>query len=481
MAEATIAAEQGRRPSRGGALFVAVLGLATLAVYTLALTLPFSIVELGDKPLLSLAGLTGRTAKGIFHYLLALGLPFLFYLEGLVACLRWRVPLSLVIGFSLLFGLALMLVYPLTAVDVFVYGAQARVLTHHGANPQVVAPAAFPDDPFLGWMAFKEATPPYGPLWTYLAAIPTLIGGEEPMRVALGMKALSLASLMGSVLLVYAIAQRFRPGTGTAAAYLLGWNPLVLWSTAGDGHNDMVMAFFVLLAFFLLQREPSMALSALILAGLVKYAALLLAPLFLLFLWRRHNLAFMIASVALAVGVGAIVLAPLWEGLATFGGLLGHLGNRASMSLGSIFILAGQKLGLSGNVVALAGRDLLYGAFLGLYIFFLVSFRGTMDGLVRSAFLVTFSFLVLATFWFRFWYLLWLVPLTALLPLEEKRLRTVGLAFSGSAILLYLFTDYVWVWTGLGLVGQMAAVLTVFLPPVLVWLYPRRLPRPFWK
>ena len=365
--------------------------------------------------------------------------------------------------------------YPVTAIDSFLYGAQARVLTHHGANPLTVSPLTFPDDPLIGWSVFSTDRPTaYGPLWIYLAAIPTLIGGDEAMRVALGMKALSLTALMGSVVLVYKIAEQVRPGSGVAAAYLLGWNPLVLWASAGAGHNDIVMMALVLLAFFLLQRRPGLALAALAAAGMVKYTALLLVPLFIIFLWRRnHSPRFIGGSLVLAFVLGGLLLGPLWEGASTFRGVSEQLWLRATMSPGAILISLDDRFGVpNGDLMA---RLIFHSAFGGLYGFYLTRIRGEIDSLTGAVFGVLFFLLLLATFWFRFWYLIWLVPIAAILPAEKRGLAIVGIAFSGSALLLYLFTDYVWVWYGFGLTLNVAAVATVFLSPILIWVAARRL------
>lgn len=467
---------QARR--RTGMLALAALGIAILVTYVITLLLPFAVWRLADRRLIAMADLTGRDVAGLAHYLAALGIPFLLYLAGFLVLRRWRVPLAPVLAFTALFALTLLLVYPVTAIDVFLYGAQARVLAHYGANPLMVPPASFPNDPLLGWAGFTDRPSAYGPLWAYLGAAPALLGGGDPLRTALGMKALVTLALLVSVVLAYLVARRQQPGSGVMAAYLLGWNPLLLWSTAGDGHNDMAMMAFVLLAFLLLPRRPTAALCALVLGALVKYAALLLLPLFVLYLWRRGMpLSRVVGAVAVAVLLGTVVSAPLWAGPQTLQALTRQVGGMSTMSPGAALLLLGQRLHLGPEAAQVVTRVLLYGAFLLVYLGLLASVRGEDGSLIKASFAALFALLLLATFWFRFWYALWPVSVAALLPAGERRLRAVAVALSGTALLLYAYTDYLWVWLGFGLWGNLAAVLTVFAPPLAIWVAPTRVAR----
>ncbi|MEX0761022.1 MAG: hypothetical protein WD333_01090 [Dehalococcoidia bacterium] len=454
------------------------LGAVSLVVYVLVLVVPFSVLEHGGTPLLSMTDLTDRTPAGIAHFLTAFGVPFLLYLVGFLAFGRRRIPLRLVLAFPVICGGLLILVYPLTAIDVFLYASQARVLTHYDANPFVVPPATFTGDPFLQWTIFTDTPTAYGPLWTYLSAIPTMIAGEAPMAAALGIKMLSLGALVAAVVLTYHIAEGIRSGTGTAAAYLLGWNPVVLWSTAGAGHNDIVMMAFVLLAFFYIQRNALLAVSALVLGALVKFAVLVLVPLFVVYLWRReHSPRFIGGSLLLAAVIGALVVGPLWEGPGMFSGVGGQVQDLATMSPGATAILFAEWLGLSQDNADTLVRWLFFGAFALIYAVLLARVRGQPESLMRHSFWALFFVLILVTFWFRFWYVLWLVPLAAITLPVDRKLATLGVIFSGTAILIYGFTDYFWIWLGFGLSAHIAVMLVVFTPPVVAWCASVALPR----
>jgi hypothetical protein len=292
------------------------------------------------------------------------------------------------------------------------------------------------------------------------------------MRIAIGMKALVLLALVVTTLLTYRVAEDLRPGSGTAAAYLLGWNPVVLWSVAGDGHNDIVMMTPVMLGLYLLPRRTFFALPAVAAGALVKASALVFAPLVIVYLWRRGYSKTLIAgSAATAALLVVVLVAPFWVGLSTFDTLKLQIREMAAMSPGSTLILLGEKFGLSPEVARAMAKTAMYEAFAVLYVAVLLTVRGRADSLARAAFWAIFLLIVLATFWFRFWYILWLVPLAAVLIGVDRRLAVMGVIFSGTAAFVYIFTDYSWVWLGLefGLDTHLWVMLTVFLPPLAYW------------
>ena len=125
----------------------------------------------------------------------------------------------------------------------------------------------------------------------------------------------------------------------------------------------------------------------------------------------------------------------------------------------------------SPDVARAMAKTAMYQAFAVLYVAVLFTVRGRADSLARAAFWAIFLLIVFATFWFRFWYILWLVPLAAILIGVDRRLAVMGVIFSGTAAFVYVFTDFSWVWLGLefGLDTHLWVMLTVFLPPLVYW------------
>jgi hypothetical protein len=451
-----------------GSVTLAGLGAISLGIYIAEATLPFSIITL-DRPLLAFAGITGQNWPGVGQYLLTLGLPFLLYCAGFLVLSRWRVSNAPVFVFPVLFGLALLLVYPLTALDVFLYGAQGWTFAHHGANPFVVPPVTFSDDPFLGWAPFVNKPTSYGPLWVYVSALAVLIGGAHPLGMLLVFKMIGLAALLASTALCYVVGERLQPGRGVVAAYALGWNPLALWSTVADGHNDMTMVVLILLGCLFLFDRPFLALLAIVVAGLVKFAAFLLLPVFVVHLLRRqYSVLRLTLWLAMASACGWLILQPLWVGWATINAVTNQLEHMITMSPAATIMLWGQAWGYSPAAAEAATKYLMHVLFAAIYVAILLTVDRRIGSALAASFCVLFAVLVLATFWFRFWYIVWPLAIAAVLTSRYKWLAAAGITFSGVGLFIYLFTDYLWVWYGNGLKLHEYVMLTVFLPPILV-------------
>ena len=85
------------------------------------------------------------------------------------------------------------------------------------------------------------------------------------------------------------------PPRALAGTLLLAWNPLILYETLGQGHNDVAMLFWVLAcAWCLARRRYTLAVLALVAGALFKFVPLLLLPAaglialaLVVTLWRR--------------------------------------------------------------------------------------------------------------------------------------------------------------------------------------------------
>jgi hypothetical protein len=446
---------------------LAGLGVVALGIYIATAALPFSIFTL-DRPLLAFAGVIPGWS-GVQQYLLTLVAPFPLYCAGFLVLQRCQVSKVLIFAFPVLFSLALFLVYPLTALDVFLYGAQGWTLAQHGANPLVVPPATFPENPFLAWAPYVGSPTSYGPVWAYVSAAAVLISGPHPLAMLLIFKVIGLVALLVSTVLCHAIAERLQPDTGAIAAYTLAWNPLVLWSTVVDGHNDMSMVVLILLGCLFLFERPLLALLAIVIAGLVKFAGFLLLPVFgLHLLRRRYSVLRLTLALAVVAACGWLILWPLWVGSATIDAVTKQLQHLFSMSPAKTIILWAEVWGCAPEVAEARTTYVMTALFAATYAVTLLTVNKRIESALAASFCVLFAVLVLATFWFRFWYIIWPLGIAAVLTSKYKWLAAAGIVFSGGGLLIYLFTDYLWGYYGTGRKLHDRMILAVFLPPLLV-------------
>jgi hypothetical protein len=442
---------------------------------------PYPLLALYDVPLLDLGKVTNYSRTAGRDFAVAFLLLFALCYAAYVLC-RGRSSsfgLLVVLLFAFLGGLTLVLVYPITAADVFEYVAYARIMVHHGANPHVFRPADFYDDPLMWYSAWPYITSPYGPLWTYLSGVIGLLSGSSLLTYLLSFKGLALVVHLLNSGLIYATLARWRPSYALAGTLLYAWNPLVLYESAAGGHNDGFVVFFVLLAVYLFVRgQFALAIPVAALSCVIKMPMAVVVPVFAVGAWRassgKANRARMVTlSAALAVALVLLLHAPLWAGWRSLGWLARK--DLFTSSFAAVAVLALRQFVKDLELVRGLVRYAALGLFGLFYVWQLVRVRGDARHFVPDLYWTVFALLVIAVLWFQPWYLVWLVALGALVPsLAIGRLTTL---FSYTGTWNYLVFIFLVVWyypqmtAGGWLVANLVSVLLVFAPPIAYAVY----------
>ncbi|MDO8621162.1 MAG: hypothetical protein Q7R31_02685 [Candidatus Levybacteria bacterium] len=171
----------------------------------------------------------------------------------------------------LLFSYPAMLSY-----DIFNYTATSKVLFFYHENPYIIMPIEFTKDPLLLFMHAANKTALYGPVWILLTGIPYLLGFGNFLLTLFNFKLFIVIFYIGTISIIWKISKNF------TTLLLFALNPLVIIETLLGGHNDIVMIFFALLAFYLLiKKKIFLAIIFIILSILIKYATLFLLPIFI--------------------------------------------------------------------------------------------------------------------------------------------------------------------------------------------------------
>jgi len=343
-----------------------------------------------------------------------------------VLALAPRLGAPLVWGLIAIFLLAFAVAPVLLSHDVYSYLDYARLGVVHGLDPYVHAPDAAPTDPVYADVAWTEATSAYGPLFT-LATYP-LAWFPVDLAVAL-LKAVAALSVAALALVVARIAS-WRGVDPLRAAAFVALNPLVLVHVVGGAHNDGLAMLLAMLAVaaLLAQRELA-AGAALVAAAAIKASAAVLAPFALVELTRPQpgrsdeRLARLGRALVGALGAGLAIaigayLAFGWNWTAAFG-LAGENQDRTSYM--SIPITFARLTGLDPDPVRAAAL-VLYAAAL---VYLLVRTWRGYDW-VRASGWASLG-LLLATAWLLPWYLIWLLPLTAISRSRPLQLLTLAL------------------------------------------------------
>jgi hypothetical protein len=418
--------------------------------------------------------MSGNWSADAWWYTIVLGAPFVPFVGALWLARRLRSRLATAIGFgwAVVFGATLVGCYPITAADLFHYLADARTLWVYGQNPMQVPPEAHP---FVIGISWSQQPSPYGPFWQILSQIPVALTGAGNHWVAgvIGLKVLALVFYLACAALIFLIVRRAWPGREVLSTFIFAWNPFIVFRAVGNGHNDIAMMAFALAAlYFVLRANWRLALPLLALSVAIKYSTALIVPPILLYAWlttpreRRRRL---FEGIGLAALTTVIVFAPFWDGFDTFKTFI----QNANMTITAVPQLVSLKLqpGLTSDRADRLVKDAGYVLFFAVYALLHVAIwrRPTFNRLVAACALAFITYLVCCTWWFRPWYFLWFLPLTALLPSFWWTVLAVATTFGATYFDMFEQYRMHWRWIAANdFRAYTAPVVSAFLPLVVL-------------
>ena len=235
---------------------------------------------------------------------------------------------KILFAFIIIFSATCLFLWPIGSTDIFTYINQIRVSSEHHANPYTTPYNAFPDDDLYYFINthWTENTSPYGPLFIDIGRVLALIGGSSLILTLFMFKLFFVLVHVLNCLLIYKIFQDGR------ALLLYGWNPLIIYEFAINGHNDVLIIFFLLLSIFFLLKKSSFKnyiFSWIFLLGsvLIKYITVIFAPIFLLVMFasaqnKKERVVLLPTVFLISALVFFIFFSPYWQGWQTFSGIL---------------------------------------------------------------------------------------------------------------------------------------------------------------
>jgi hypothetical protein len=470
-------------------------------------------------------GSTYQPSSASIEFFCLLALAFLCYLLGALFVRRAgaeqqqsRVRTWVWCG-AILVGAIYLVTPALLSHDMMVYAGYSRLLAAHHANPYFVPLSAFPGDPIAAVDQWAGVISAYGPIWMLICGMFGALLPASPLAYVLAFRLFALTMhllntwLIGRTLVTMGRASR----TVTLGMLLYAWNPLVLLESSLNGHNDVLMVTFVLLALLLMVRAekggqllrargylpPAITLT---MAVLVKFTALPILAMYLLFLVCKALRPMANSSEKLKLALHnwrAAIAPPGWSCaamilvvLAFYGPFwLGHTSDEIIWSFKNT-----PSSGMVQNVIhpILSENSFMRSVinwlkfhpeqsqnawltflskrpvwdtfnFIALLCCFALGalhlLRKPMSQTFLTLALAAMYLLLLITPWFFPWYLTWLVALAAVcLPPRQERvawsLLLLTLTFSFSALTYYLFNS--------GLLGSRGYLVSFFdtFPPL---------------
>lgn len=357
----------------------------------------------------SLAGANaGWTYYSLLMVAIVLWAVVIWLADSLGAGVLWRSFVGLCVVF--------LLAPPILSQDVFSYIAYARLGAEHGLNPYAYRPFDIPGDPVFGFAGSKDAVDVYGPVFTVLTYPLAWLSVGAAFWV---LKLVAFASTLGLVAIVRSLAAR--PSTSSARAIaVVGLCPATLVHVVAGGHNESLTMFvlFCGIALFV-AAEGAAARERLggFVGGLsVAIKASAVVPLPFMLLASRNKLQTLLGMVA--SGVLALIVGLIAFGSDALNGLNLISSNQDRSSRWSLPHRAVDGL---DAVFGIADRSLATDAVRGVFVLVLAAAVIWLlwrtwklpETWIANAGWATFGVL-LASAWLVPWYLLWLLPFTAL-------------------------------------------------------------------
>ncbi len=210
-------------------------------------------------------------------YTIYLILFFIFYILFLYLSYNKKLTMreiTILIGMTIS---TLLFSYPaMLSFDIFNYILTAKVLFHYHENPYIIMPIELIKEPFLVFTRAANKTALYGPLWLILSGIPYSFGLGNFIFILFNFKLLATFFYILTGIVFFKLTKNI------FSVVLFMLNPLVIIEILVSAHNDIVMVFFVMLAFlFFIKNRVKIAWIFLLISVGIKYASVFLVPIFL--------------------------------------------------------------------------------------------------------------------------------------------------------------------------------------------------------
>jgi hypothetical protein len=380
------------------------------------------------------------------------------------AALAWRLvgvpslPLRWIIAPLLVFQVTLAVIPASMTTDIFNYALYGEMPILYGANPFVSTPSEFPQSPlyYLIPLYWHDAPSVYGPLWVAISTGVAALFRSFPLAdEVLFYRGIANVAHLGNTLLVWMLARRIDAQRAPTAAIAYGWNPLALVEFSFNGHNDVLMLTFVLGA--LLATTSRRVLVAAVLLGCsvaTKYTSILIAPILLLWgafrlapgVTPRDGLRTFLISAALVGVVPAVLYAPWFEGVRTFGPVLHWMSGPVQNNFWPEPMLVGVARWIAaGSEVpyetawdwVLTTEKLVAKVGLAALIAFEALRTRSLDDVLASSTRVTLVFLLVVTTWVMPWYYIWPLAMCAALGWNSALVRVCAGLTLTAAVAMY--------------------------------------------
>ena len=452
-------------------LWISALGSSLIY---LAFTLPFPLMRYyAVNPPVDYAKLTHHSFGGFVAYLFGIISLFGFYFLGLQQLTKdnnTQRNIRFILLSGGVFAVILIFSYPQTAIDIFINAIRTRAWALYGMSPFITSPGLLPPtDPWIGLAGeWVDIASPYGPIWEWLSlgAYYLARGGFLPHLFAI--KILSALAYLGSAGLLYWTLRLVSPQWAVLGTAFFAWNPLVLFESVQNAHNDILMVFFLVAAVWAFARLlgvksykeyilfSTIFILSFVASIMVKFVTLMVLPFFVLALalhqrtWLKRILSLAFYGFAIP-GLSILIMWPYWPGFENWAVI--EVGSGAGRSVMALSILLLRPITGTNPAFDIVRRILYFGlALLFLWCLWRVwrqGRTGSPTAQIRTAVWAGFTFfsgyVLFGASTFHAWYFLWCMPLAAML-IPAVRTASMAWIFSLMALLVIPYFETIRVW-----------------------------------
>jgi hypothetical protein len=336
--------------------------------------------------------------------------------------------------FSILFCILLTIQSPIGSIDVNNYAFAARLFNFYHTNPYLEPIVDIASDPYFEY-TFDNINP-YGPIFTIFIIFIDLVACQNFILTTVLLKLGMVCFFLGSTFILYKILRVIKPEKAKIYSIVFAWNPMVLFEVANNGHNDIMVLFFILLAvYFLINRSYFWIVPLLTVSVLIKYVTILIIPFFIIYIyrfetsfhfWRR---VFLTCTLFICLSYYPF----LQDDLSIFKALFVvfsqaefwfHYG---AMPLFAYWVNHTFSLGIATAMI----KNSLLLTFLIVYSsLYFKKIAGEIQ-IYKIIFIVYMAYFVIACFWMMPWYFLWILPMPLLFSNDKWKEIILIITLSG--------------------------------------------------
>jgi len=256
-------------------------------------------------------------------------------------------------------GLIFVFVMPFWCSDIFYYLGVGRLGGYYHQNPYYTdIKTYFDNNPDIdltndslmqkGYNNYwANTTVVYGPIWTIICTIISLLSFGNLDVGLLIFKIINLMIHMGNCYFLYKLSKN------KIFPLMYGLNPFILIEGIANVHNDIFVVFFMVLSIFFLLKKKNLILSllSLALATDIKYFSILLLPLLVLYKYRDEKIKKRILRcVEYGILYGVFVIIPYLFYIRDKDVFLGLVTQRERISKG-LYLIISMRVQDSENII----------------------------------------------------------------------------------------------------------------------------------